>query len=159
MKALSVRGYFMNDKTPAAIPSVVAWLGYGGLTPFVVTALGARFDGAHGPFWSHALVCYGASIVSFLGALHWGFATTLPEINSSRRRVLFLWSVVPAIFAWIALLLPDRPALMLLVATLAALFWWDRRMVGVLRLPGWYLPLRLKLSVVAAACLLAVAVA
>ena len=147
----------MNDEASAALPKLVAWLGYGGLIPFVVTALGARLDGAHGLFWSHALVCYGASIVSFLGALHWGFAMTVPEIDSRRRHALFLWSVVPAIIAWIALLLPDRAALMLLVVTLGALLWRDRRLVGALALPGWYLPLRLKLSVVAAACLLAAA--
>lgn len=147
----------MNDKPPAALPTLVAWLGYGGLIPFIFTALGARLDGARGLFWSHALVCYGASIVSFLGALYWGFAMTMPEIDSRRRHALYLWSVVPAITAWIALLLPDRPALMLLVGTLGALVWRDRRLVGALALPGWYLPLRLKLSVVAAACLLVVA--
>ena len=147
----------MNDKAPAALPMLVAWLGYGGLIPFIVTALGVRLDGARAPFWSHALVCYGASIVSFLGALHWGFAMTSPEIGSRRQQALFLWSVVPAVIAWIALLLPDRPALMLLVVTLGALLLRDRRLVGALALPEWYLPLRLKLSVVAAASLMSVA--
>lgn len=147
----------MNAKTPAALPTLVAWLGFGGLIPFIVTALGARFDGVHGVFWSHALVCYGASIVSFLGAVYWGFALTLRDLDSRRRHALFLWSVVPALIAFIALLLPQRPALLLLVGTLGALFWQDRRLVETVTLPEWYLPLRLKLSVVAAVCLLAVA--
>ena len=148
----------MNDKARAALPNLVAWLGYGGLIPFLVTALGARLDGARSLFWSHALVCYGACIVSFLGALYWGFAMTLPGIGPRSQQALFLGSVVPALIAWIALLLPDSPALVLLVMTLGVLLWSEWRLVGVLALPSWYLPLRLKLTAAAAVCLLSAAI-
>ena len=57
-----------------ALPRHVAWLGYGGLLPFVGLAALAGFDPHHLLAWSDALVGYGAVILSFIGALHWGVA-------------------------------------------------------------------------------------
>ena len=46
-------------------PLVVAWLGYGGLFPFVGTALACFLDPHHGSVWLHMLLPYGAVILSF----------------------------------------------------------------------------------------------
>lgn len=63
---------------PTALPISVAWLGYGGLLPFVALAgIGWWAPGTPlwgTPLWGTALLAYGAVILSFVGALHWGFA-------------------------------------------------------------------------------------
>ena len=136
---------------PPALPATVAWLGYGGLIPFVALAAAAALGIAD----AAALLAYGAVILSFVGALHWGFAMTLRELPSARRNTAFLWSVVPALLAWVALLLPTLPAVVLLVAGFLAQYVRDLALSRAGTLPAWYLPLRLRLTVVACLSLLA----
>ena len=136
-------------------PPVVFWLGYGGLVPFIGCALATHADPARASRWYEALVAYGAVILSFVGALHWGFAMTLAQIAGSSRRRLFVWSVIPALFAWVALMMGSTGAVFLLIAGFLVHFWQDRRLKGLIPLPAWYLPLRLRLTVIAILCLAA----
>ena len=145
----------MNDLSSDSLPRAAAWLGYGGLLPFVGLALLIRLDSHHGLVWGDALVAYGAVILSFVGALHWGFAMALPDLTAEQRRACFIWSTVPALIAWPAILLMPPLASALLVAGFVAHYWQDRRLAVQTTLPRWYLPLRLRLTIVASVCLLA----
>lgn len=142
------------------IPAPVAWLGYGGLLPFALTALGTLADPVHRAFWQQALLAYGALILSFVGALHWAYAMGANEDHQARP--LYLWSVVPALAGWVALLLPPLLAqgsvlaALLLILGLGAHYVQDKRLARLHPLPGWYLPLRLQLSSVACLCLAAI---
>ena len=99
----------IND---ASIRRTANWLGYGGLIPFLVLTPASLFDAHHAWTWSDALFAYGAVILSFIGALHWGFAMVLPGLDASRRVRTLIWSVVPALIAWPALLLAPAEAAM-----------------------------------------------
>lgn len=145
----------MADGKPIALPRIVAWLGYGGLLPFLVLTPASLLDHHHGAVWSDALYAYGAIILSFVGALHWGLAMSLPELSERQRSVWFTWSVVPALIAWPAVLLSPPLAALLLVFSFIAHYLQDRRLARQATLPGWYLPLRLRLSSVAVVCLVA----
>ena len=134
----------MADENPVALPRTVAWLGYASL-----------LDHHHGAVWSDALYAYGAIILSFIGALHWGLAMSLPELSERQRSAWFAWSVVPALIAWPALLFSPPLAAPLLVVGFIAHYLQDRRLAPQATLPGWYLPLRLRLSSVAVVCLVA----
>ncbi|WP_279629116.1 DUF3429 domain-containing protein [Pseudomonas rhodesiae] len=61
------------------MPKHVSLLGYGGLFPFIFLALLIRFSLDYRQLFAIALVNYGASILSFVGALHWGFTTWAQE--------------------------------------------------------------------------------
>jgi hypothetical protein len=135
------------------LPPGVAWLGYGGLLPFVALAPASLIDVHHGALWSDALVAYGAVILSFVGALHWAFAMTLPGLDERQRTGRFMWSVVPALLAWPAILLTPVLAAPLLIAGFLAHFWQDTKLAHHAELSGWYLPLRLRLTAVACLCL------
>jgi len=137
------------------LPAHVALLGYGGLVPFVGLVILSGADPARAAVWGRALVGYGAVILSFVGALHWGFAMTAAGIGLAQRRRAFVWSVVPALLAWPATLMNTPAAALLLVLGFALHFAEDRRLAGVAALPSWYLPLRWRLTVVASMCLLA----
>jgi hypothetical protein len=139
------------------LPPSAAWLGYGGLLPFLLLAPAVLLDHHHGPVFSDLLYAYAAIILSFVGALHWGFAIGLPDLEPARRRSLFLWSVVPALIAWPAAFLDPQLASLLLIVGFVLHYRQDRRLVRVASLPRWYLPLRLHLTVVASLCLLVAA--
>jgi Protein of unknown function (DUF3429) len=148
----------MNPPSAEPLPRVVFWLGYGGLLPFAALAVGSVFGPASGdasPLWQAALITYGAAILSFVGALHWGFAMTLPDLAAPRRTASFVWSVVPALVAWVALLVTPVVSTGLLVAGFVSHYGRDRALAAHADLPGWYLPMRLRLTLVACLCLAA----
>jgi len=145
------------------LPVVVAWLSYAGALPFVATALAIRLDPAHAFLWAFALLAYGAVIASFVGALHWGVAMTVSgsdEGSAQRLAVLYAWSVVPSVLAWAALLTHALFlggtvwAATLLVLAFVAHYSLDRPLARAMNLPSWYLPLRLRLTLVACLSLL-----
>lgn len=138
-------------------PSVLArWLGFGGLIPFVGLAvtlwLGRPADA---PLASLALLGYGATIASFLGALHWGLAM---RERPSPPAASLLWGVVPGLLGWAALLLGQAPGLLLMGALLWTCLAVDRGLYPRYRLRAW-LPMRLQLTLVASISCLAGAVA
>jgi hypothetical protein len=137
------------------LPAGAAWLGYGGLVPFVVPALAPLWDHHHGAVWGDVLFAYAAVILAFVGALHWGFAISLAGLTAQRRQALFAWSVVPALLAWPALLLSPALASPLLIGGFLLHYIQDRRLARVAQLPHWYLPLRRNLTLVACFCLAA----
>lgn len=127
-------------------------LGYGGLLPFVGLGVATcLLEGARQAQALFALLAYGATILSFLGAIHWGLAM--------RDRVdppvaLLIWGVVPSLVAWVALLLGASGGLWLLAAGLSACWVVDRSIYPRFGLQSW-LAMRLNLTVVA--CLMCVA--
>ena len=140
----------MNLLSSTLPPRHVALLGYGGLLPFIALALLLPFSLEYRPLWSVALVTYGAVILSFVGALHWGFAMTVQDLSAEQRRDRFIWALV----AWAATLLPVFGGCLLLIVGFVAHYWQDRQLFRVISLPDWYLPMRLRLTSVASLCLL-----
>ena len=145
----------MQDRSSTAVPAVVAWLGYGGLLPFAGLLALQFWDPHHADWLQNALLAYGACIFSFVGALHWGFAMTLPELDARQRNHAFVWSTLPALVAWLALLVDPLAAGGLLISGFIAHYLRDRRLARRASLPGWYLPLRFRLTTVATLCLAA----
>jgi hypothetical protein len=142
-----------DDTFKTIIPPIVNWLGYGGLLPFVALAASVWLDSSRSSLWGDALLLYGAVILSFVGALHWGFAVSQNDMSAHQRTHCFIWSVVPALVAWMALLVKyavsPKYACALLVAGFLIHFWQDKRLVKWVSMPIWYLPLRLRLTTVA----------
>jgi hypothetical protein len=126
---------------PASAPAIPAWLGYGGLIPFVALACVSVVSDAHAPICRHALLAYGAVILAFVGALHWGFAMT-PAVRDARRSRAYAWSVLPALLAWVALLVASMVGSALLVVGFVLQYWQDLRLTQSATLPAWYLPKR-----------------
>lgn len=132
------------------IPTQALVLGVGGAVPFVAFALAAWFAPPAFAAWvQRALVTYAMVVLAFVGALHWGFTMKTPEMTERERWTWMGWSVVPALAAWGAGVLPFRPAVLLLVVTFVVHLGFDHRMAPVSGLPAWYLRLRRALTVVA----------
>ena len=137
------------------LPGLVAVLGYGGLIPFLACVFG-QLSGlfAEQISWLFLLVAYGAVILSFVGALHWGFAMTIAGLSLDRRQQAYLWSVIPALIGFLAMAIPMRMGCSLLILGFALAYWRDIDLASRVSLPSWYLKLRVRLSIVACGCLL-----
>lgn len=130
------------------------WLGAGGLVPFVVLtgALWVAPPEYH-PFLVDWLRTYAAVILSFIGAVHWGIALTHPAMNEHDRSVVMSWSVVPALVAWIGMLMQLRTGLALTAAMFVVHYTMDRQLAARFPLPEWYMRLRGGLTAVVVVCL------
>lgn len=135
-------------------------LAYLGLLPFVAGALlawllpGVGEDSleAHA-FVMRGLSVYAATVISFLGALHWGVAMLRGEPAAGA----YVWAVTPALLAFMAALMPAYAGLVLHGLLLLACYGVDR-----LRYPGWglqpWLTLRFRCTLLASlSCFLAAA--
>ena len=136
----------LESKTEDKVPALVTQLGYAGLIPFVTLAPAVWLvDTKVSALVGLALVGYGVSITSFLGAIHWGLAM---RETYQQRKASYIWGVIPSLIAWLALL--QKPAVGLIV--LALLLWIcygvDRATYTRYLLRSW-LPMRLTLTAVA----------
>lgn len=131
----------------AKVPSAAGWLGGLGAVPFI--GLAGAIPLLSGParlLAAHALSAYGATILSFLGGVHWGLA--IARNGSARERISgrLLVSVVPALTGWAALLVADTSGLLILAAAIAAMLWVDLRAARRGEAPAWYPKLRIPLT-------------
>ncbi|MGJ4926720.1 DUF3429 domain-containing protein [Bradyrhizobium sp. HKCCYLS2038] len=137
----------------SGIPAPMRVLGLAGLIPFIgLAVLAIAGDEAIRASALRAQIGYGAVIVSFLGALHWGIAVQTPALASWPR---IAWGVTPSLLGWVALLLPPLPALVLLAAVLLAALVFDEFSFGGDDHRAWFLKLRRLLSIGAMLALLA----
>lgn len=136
----------------------VKLLGYAGLLPFVLlAALLWLIDEDLHPFVALAMAGYGASIVSFLGGIHWGIGFKNTARMHNAPLINFGWGVVPSLLAWIAVTMPAYAGLPLLAIILGLCYAVDRKTYPEAGLEEW-LPMRWHLTVVAAlSCLIGAA--
>ncbi|CCD89980.1 conserved membrane protein of unknown function [Bradyrhizobium sp. ORS 285] len=127
------------------IPAPMRSLGLAGLIPFVGLAiLVITSDETLRAAALRAQIGYGAVIVSFLGALHWGAAVQTPALANWPRMA---WGVTPSLLGWVTLLLPPLPALVLLTAALLAALVFDEFSFGGDTSRAWFVKLRRLLSI------------
>jgi len=107
-------------------------LGYAGLIPFILLSALVQFAESPWDFWAaNSLLLYGASIASFVGALHWG-PLLGPQSNTVsnnfwREKGAWIWGVTPSLCAWIALHLPFSSGYLVIAATLLVALLVDRQ--------------------------------
>ena len=120
------------------------FLGWAGLIPFGVAALcthsGNEVLVLYGFVGGTA---YGAIILGFLGAVHWGLS-----MIDSRHPYWYVWSVIPAILACASLMVFDVQIRLFALIPLFALAWSvDRQASQRSLIPGWYMALRTQLTI------------
>lgn len=145
------------------LPAAALGLGLAGAIPFIL--LTPSFSSLLPEVLStrplEAQAAYGAVILSFLGGPHWGLAMVRTHaspydkvFNINISTVRYIWSIVPSLLAWPALLLSDIPKMTVLIFSFSLVLGVDAwcSMQGLL--PPWYLPLRVLLSLVVILCLI-----
>jgi Protein of unknown function (DUF3429) len=134
------------------LPTSARALGYAGLLPFIASAAACWLtQGETKAFAQQALLAYGAVIVSFLGAVHWGIA--LAQRNAAP--LPYVWSNVPALLAWTALLPPFTAGCVLLSVGLIICWWVDTQSLRAQAFGKSYMQLRTHLTMGAVLCVMA----
>ena len=138
-------------------PPIVSLLGYGGLVPFVGLALLSFTTIIPIKIVESALLYYAAIILSFIAALHWGFAMLLKSLTDKQRNSRYTWSVIPPLLAWFSIMLDPSTCALILIAGFLANLWQDLSFdkLPKVDLPNWYIPLRIRLTTVAVICIAA----
>ncbi|MEW5299458.1 MAG: hypothetical protein WDW36_002473 [Sanguina aurantia] len=147
-----------------AVPPVPAFLGFAGaipflsLTPAVVNAAGfSQFV----DILAGVQVEYGAVVVSFLGAVHWGLAmggTLTGERSAALTKERYVWSVFPALAALSALQLDPAQGSVAISMLLGICYLSDSNFAKSGHVPGWYHTMRGYLTILSILSLLATAV-
>ena len=140
---------------PDVLPRPARLLGPAGLIPFAGLALLAALWPEWRPILLVALRAYGATIAAFLGAVHWGLALRPAPGEEGAAWGRLGLGVVPALLAWVALLVSLRAGLVILAAVLLAVAAAESLAARHGLVPAAYLRLRWLLSLGAGACLLA----
>jgi hypothetical protein len=93
--------------------TVAVVLTVAGLVPFLVLGATVLLAPLESPVAVEGLIAYGAVILSFVGAVHWGFAlrdsahpvngVPLPPAVLGAERQLLVFGVVPALIGWVAM--------------------------------------------------------
>ncbi|MCB8875281.1 DUF3429 domain-containing protein [Acidisoma silvae] len=154
---------------------MILLLGFLGLVPFLVTGyLASAWRSPSDAQAMTALLAYSAVILSFLGAVHWGFAIAeppqslaglapLPRSQDPAHRPRLVMGVVPALIGWVALLIgllipAPSIALCVLIAGFLATNIGEHGAHRRGWVPGTYLWLRWILTVIVVAILVTVLV-
>ncbi|GLC55427.1 hypothetical protein PLESTB_000986100 [Pleodorina starrii] len=148
----------------AAMPLYPKLLGFAGAIPF--TTLTPAFVQAAGfpdmvDYCAQMQLVYGGSIVSFLGAVHWGLAmssSTVAAAGSKAAGALnerYVWSVVPSLGVVPALMMQPAQGSLAITVLLGICYLSDASYFRSGYLPSWYMSLRGYLTLLAGASMLA----
>ena len=136
----------------STVPNIATILGYFGLLPFIGLALGLWLaPKQYLPDIHYALLTYGAVILSFMGAIHWGAAF---DLKSDRQKLQLGISVIPSLIAWLAMLIPPNYAYAVLIVAFSILCIFDSQMTKQGCMPDWYPTLRVTLTTIVVAALI-----
>lgn len=129
-------------------------LGYAGVLPFALgLVLVAAVDAGAVRDWASQLtLAYGAVILSFLGAVHWGRLLERGALQDAP--LVAFWSVLPAVVGWATLALPVAWAAPVQVLAFVEVYVMDRQLLRCEPAAGDYLRLRARLTGAVAGLLL-----
>lgn len=143
----------MNDAAARPVnqvPTTAGWLGYLGLLPFFVQTLAVVFGPNGEDSLAHhaafGVASYGAVILSFLGGITWGLTVNNPQLANVQGSRELIYSMLPALAAWAAILLPTAFTLWFCAIGFLVAFIHDWKTAPLHALPAWFLRLRLHLS-------------
>ncbi|GLA10998.1 hypothetical protein AnigIFM62618_000601 [Aspergillus niger] len=157
-----------------AVPKEALYLGMAGVIPYVATSLqtvalayevktaalagdGLIFSGQSAELMLHMIepiqVGYGAVILSFLGAIHWGLEWAGYGGKYGYKR--YAAGVIAPAVAWPTLLLPVEYALISQFLAFTFLYYNDARAAASGRAPAWYGMYRFVLTFIVGASIVA----
>ncbi|XP_004484936.2 transmembrane protein 69 [Dasypus novemcinctus] len=134
--------YLPNSPKPALYISLA------GLIPFVAPPLVMVITKTYIPILAFTQMAYGASFLSFLGGVRWGF--TLPENSPAKPDFLNLAnSTAPVLFSWYAFLICERlsEAIVMVIIGLGIALHVEFFLLP--HYPNWFKALRIVVTLVA----------
>lgn len=129
-------------------PKPALYITLAGLVPFVAPPLVMVMTKTYIPMLAFTQMAYGASFLSFLGGIRWGFA--LPEDSPAKPDFLNLAnSMAPVMFSWFALLTFERLSAAIVTVIIGLGIALHIELFLLPHYPNWFKALRLLVTLVA----------
>ena len=130
-----------QDKTAENLAKI---LGFSGLIPFVIAIVSLSFN-VDKIRVLEIIIVYGYTIIAFLGGIYWGVGL---NIKIGAKKYFFI-STLPSIFVLISLLFPLNliSKIIYLICILNFFLYLEFSFLQTLKLPKWFLFLRIKLNI------------
>ena len=137
MKNITTKQYKTNE-------SLAKIIGFSGLIPFIIAFIVLNFHASKTQVLE-IIIIYGYTIVAFLGGIYWGVGL---NIKIGAKKYFFI-STLPTIFVLISLLFPLSLILKIacLICILNFFLYLEFSFLQTLKLPKWFLFLRIKLNI------------
>ena len=137
MKNITNKQYKTNE-------NLAKILGYSGLIPFIIAFFLLNFH-INKTQVLEIIIIYGYTIIAFLGGICWGVGL---NIKISAKKYFFI-STLPTIFVLISLLFPLSliSKIIYLICILNFFLYLEYFFLQTLKLPRWFLLLRIKLNI------------
>ena len=137
MKNITIKEY----KTKENLDKV---LGFSGLIPFIIAFIILNFNISKTQVLE-VIIIYGYTIIAFLGGIYWGVGL---NIKISAKKYFFI-STLPSILVLISLLFPLSliSKIIYLICILNFFIYLEFSFLQTLKLPKWFLFLRIKLNI------------
>ena len=137
MKNITTKQYKTNE-------NLAKILGFSGLIPFIIAFIIINFNISKTQVLE-VIVIYGYTIIAFLGGIYWGVGL---NIKISAKKYFFI-STLPTIFVLISLLFPLSliAKIIYLICILNLFLYLEYSFLQTLKIPKWFLFLRVKLNI------------
>ncbi|EDO40601.1 predicted protein [Nematostella vectensis] len=136
-------------------PPPALWLGLAGAIPFTSLAGLSLITPSYLDTIIHAQCAYGACILTFLGAIHWGYAL-VQDSELKLDWVTLGYSVTPSLVAWSSLLMKSEHGL---ITVFIGLLFALSKDLATLPFPSWYHAMRKMLTALASSSVFVTALA
>jgi len=146
------------------VPKPILYTGLAGTLPYVGTTLSTLYYARSAGLFpeeaavalmsasTHIQVTYGAIILSFLGALHWGMEFAAYGGHRGYKRLAL--GVAPLLGAWPTLAMEPHTALVAQWFAFTSLWYADMRATEAGWTPRWYSQYRFYLSILVGSCII-----
>uniref|UniRef100_A0A8C6CUH6 Transmembrane protein 69 n=1 Tax=Moschus moschiferus TaxID=68415 RepID=A0A8C6CUH6_MOSMO len=129
-------------------PKPALYITLAGLIPFIAPPLVMVMTKTYIPLLAVTQMAYGASFLSFLGGIRWGFA--LPEGSPAKPDFLNLAnSIVPVVFSWFAFFISERIGEAIVTVIIGLGIALHTELFLLPHYPNWFKALRIVVTLVA----------
>ncbi|XP_008059558.1 transmembrane protein 69 [Carlito syrichta] len=129
-------------------PKPALYITLAGLIPFIAPPLVMLMTKTYIPVLAFTQMAYGASFLSFLGGVRWGFA--LPEGSPAKPDFLNLAnSMGPVVFSWFALLISERLSEAIVTVIIGLGLALHIELFLLPHYPSWFKALRIAVTLLA----------
>ena len=137
MKNTAAKQYKTNE-------NLAKILGFSGLIPFIIALIMLNFNISTIQVLE-IIIVYGYTIIAFLGGIYWGVGLNI----KIKAKKYFLISTLPTIFIFISLLfqLSFISKIIYLIFILNFFLYLEFSFLQTLKLPKWFLLLRIRLNI------------
>jgi len=137
LKNINIKQYKTNE-------NLAKILGFSGLIPFIIAFIILNFDISKTQVLE-VIIIYGYTIIAFLGGIYWGVGLNM---KISAKKYFFI-STLPTIFVLISLLFPLSliSKIIYLICILNFFLYLEFSFLKTIKLPKWFLFLRIKLNI------------